>query len=363
MPLNLEHRLNPANARALTLQALHSSRRARRELLVVVPLLAGALIVFANRREWFGADWDTPVRIGVAVVIAGLGWRLARDLGRTLMPWLARRLDAATAGTVGFMIRLTLLLVTVLGVLRVVGIQPQTLAVGGAVFAVVFGLAAQQTLGNVISGLVLISAQPFRVGDRVRLQAGGVAGQIEGVVAAHGLLYTTFAQGDDSIMVPNNVVLSAAVVPLREPAGVDLRARLRPDVKPSQVQAVIDTVVRTPVRSEPRVDLEEIDADEVVVRIAATPESEADGPRLADEILAAIASLVQEGHTTERLAVAPAGARGDGKSARRADGIGGRGGDGIGGRGGHGNRERGRPPDAGERRAPDDDGTDGGARP
>ena len=52
------------------------------------------------------------------------------------------------------------------------------------------------------------------------------AGQIEGVVSSLGLLYTTFSQGQDSIMVPNNIVLSAAVVPLREPAGVDLRARL-----------------------------------------------------------------------------------------------------------------------------------------
>ena len=41
-------------------------------------------------------------------------------------------------------------------------------------------------------------------------------------------------------MVPNNVVLSAAVVPLREPASVDLRARLRPDVKPSDVQAMLE---------------------------------------------------------------------------------------------------------------------------
>ena len=185
-------------------------------------------------------------------------------------------------------------------VLSVVGIKPRTLAVGGAVFAVVFGLAAQQTLGNVIAGLVLISAQPFRVGDRVRLQAGGVAGQIEGVVASHGLLYTTFAQGEDTMMIPNNVVLNAAVVPLREPSGVDLRARLRPDVKPSEVQHLIESRVHTPTRTEPRIDLEEVDADEVVVRITATPDSESDGPRLADEILAAISSLAEEGHTRER---------------------------------------------------------------
>jgi small conductance mechanosensitive channel len=102
-------------------------------------------------------------------------------------------------------------------------------------------------------------------------------------------------------MVPNNIVLSAAVVPLREPAAVDLRARLRPDVRPSEVQELLDGNVHTPVRSEPHIGLEEVDSNEVVVRIAATPESDLDGPRLADEILAAIAPVTREGDTQERV--------------------------------------------------------------
>jgi small-conductance mechanosensitive channel len=286
----------------MTLQALQRSRAARRELLIIIPLLVGAIVVYEHRRDWFPADYRLAVKIGVAVVIALLGWRIARDIGRSVMPWLFRRIDPATAGTIGFLIRLVILVATVLAVLRILGINPQTLAVGGAVFAVIFGLAAQQTLGNVISGLVLISAQPFRVGDRVRLQAGGLAGQLEGVVAAHGLLYTTFAQGEDSIMVPNTIVLSAAVVPLKEPAGVDLRARLRPDVKPTDVQRAIDGSVQIAMRAGPQISLEELDAEEVVVRITATPENESDGPRLADEILAAISLLAQEGFTQERRA-------------------------------------------------------------
>jgi small conductance mechanosensitive channel len=287
-------------ARTLTLQALNASKRARRELFLVVPLIVGTALVNAHRRDWFAHDLQRPVRYAVAICIAFLGWRLARDFGRSVTPWLFRRMDAATAGTIGFLVRLVLMIVTLLTVLGVAGIDPGALAVGGAVFAVVFGLAAQQTLGNVIAGLVLISAQPFRVGDRIRLQAGGVAGQIEGVVASHGLLYTTLTLGEDLVMIPNNVVLSAAVVPLREPSGVDLRARLRPDVKPSDVQRMIESAVRTPTRSEPRIDLQEVDSDEVVVRISATPDNESDGPRLADEILAAISPLAQEGFTQER---------------------------------------------------------------
>jgi small conductance mechanosensitive channel len=276
-------------ARSLTLQTAQRARRAKWELLVLIPIFALTLFAYLEREQIFGVD--APVRIVAAMVMVALGWALARDLGRFTAPALFRRMDPATAGTAGFLIRLTFLVVAAVVALRVAGLDPRTLALGGAITAVVFGLAAQQTLGNLIAGLVLISVRPFKVGDRVRLQAGGLAGQLEGVVSSLGLLYTTLAQGQDSIMVPNNVVLSAAVVPLREPASVDLRARLRPDIKPSDVQAMLEEAIRTPVRGEPNIALEEIDAEEVIVRIQATPVVDSDGPKLADEVLAAMAKV------------------------------------------------------------------------
>ncbi len=151
-------------------------------------------------------------------------------------------------------------------------------------------MAAQQTLGNLFAGTVLLSARPFRVGERVRMQGGGLAGTVEGVVSSLGLLYTTLADGDDQIMVPNSAVLNAAIVPLREPDGVDLRARLRPGVTPADVQGLLQESVTTPMRDTPQITLEELDGDEVVVRIAATPERPADGARLASEVLDVVAS-------------------------------------------------------------------------
>src|SRR3954465_6360905 len=287
-------------ARTITLHTIQRARQARRELLLIVPLTALTIVAYVMREQLFGVD--TPVRVVAAIVLVVLGWALARDLGRWAQPALFRRVDPGTAGTLSFLIRLTFVALAGLAALRIAGLNPRTLAVGGAITAVVFGLAAQQTLGNLIAGVVLISARPFRIGDRVRLQGGGLAGQLEGRVASLCLLYVTFSQGEDSIMFPNNVVLSSAVVPLREPAAVDLRARLRPDVKPSEVQRLLQDAVRTPVRAEPHIALEEVDDDEVVVRVAATPESDADGPRLADEVLAALASVTREGDTAERMA-------------------------------------------------------------
>src|SRR5215210_7983236 len=273
-------------ARQLSRQAV---KRARLQLAVLLPLMAAVLLVYAYRRDLFGSSWDTPVRIGTVLALVVLGWQFARDVGRSLGPLLFRRLDPGTAGTVGFLIRLTTILVAFILAARIAGLDPRTLAVGGAFTAVVVGLAAQQTLGNLIAGTVLLSARPFRVGDRVRLQGGGLAGSIEGVVSSLGLLYTTFASGDDLIMVPNSVVLSVAIVPLREPAGVDLRARLRPGVTPSDIHRLLEETLETPIRGEPHVELEELDGDEVVVRIQAVPENADDGSRLAGEVLSVVA--------------------------------------------------------------------------
>jgi small conductance mechanosensitive channel len=274
-------------ARQLSRRAV---KRARIQAIVMVPVLVGILVVYGYRDDVFGPEYETPVQIATTVVLIVLGWQIARDVGRALGPTLFRRLDPGTAGTVGFLIRLVFVGLAIIVALRVAGLDPRTLAVGGAFTAVIVGLAAQQTLGNLIAGMVLLSARPFRVGERVRLQGGGIAGQIEGIVSSLGLLYTTFAQGDDHVMIPNSVVLNVAIVPLREPDGVDLRARLAAGVTPLEVQQLLDESIETPMRDRPQIALEEIDGDEVVVRISATPERPSDGPRLASEVLEAVAT-------------------------------------------------------------------------
>jgi small-conductance mechanosensitive channel len=282
-------------ARQLRVQARQKAQRARWQALVLMPMLAAVIWTYSNRRQLFGTD--TPVRVTTAIVVLILGWAFARALGRAIGPALFKRMDSGMAGTVGFLIRLVALTIATLFALRVAGLQPSTLAVGGAFTAVILGLAAQQTIGNLIAGMVLLSARPFQVGDRVRFQAGALAGMVEGVVSSLGLLYTTLAQGEDRTMIPNSVVLSAAVVPLREPAAVDLRARLRAGVQPSELQELLEETVKVPTRAKPHIGLEEVDADEVIVRIAATPESGSDGPKLADEVLAALSQLTPDGET------------------------------------------------------------------
>ena len=273
-------------------------RRARREAAILLPLLIALLVVFDHRQQWFGINPNTPAdtasRIAAVLGLLALGWTIARDIGRAAAPTFFRRMDPGTAGTVGFLIRLATLGITLLISLAIAGVAASTIVAGSAFTAVVLGLAAQQTLGNLFAGMVLLSARPFRVGERVRLQAGAVGGSVEGIVSELGLLYTTLARGDDRILIPNNVVLAAAVVPLREPESVNVRVRLRANIRPSQVQAILDDQITTVTRDKAVVLLEELDGDDVVIRVQATPDRAQDGARLADEIITVLAGVTRE---------------------------------------------------------------------
>jgi small conductance mechanosensitive channel len=263
------------------------SRRTLVELLAALLVLAATLVVYYNRQRLF-PGYGGWVRIGTVAVLVLVGSVATHWLVRGLSPQLYRRLSPATAGTVGFVIRLFAMALVVAFALRIAGVNAAALAVGGAFTAIVLGLAAQQTLGGLFAGIVLQSTRPFRVGERVRLVGGALAGSLEGTVSSLGLFYATFVQGADRLLIPNSVLVNLVVVPLREPEKIDVRVRFEVGASPRQVEERLLRTITVPTRYRPSVSLEEIDRDGVVLRVNATPLRSEDGSQLAEEVLEAL---------------------------------------------------------------------------
>ncbi len=93
------------------------------------------------------------------------------------------------------------------------------------------------------------------------------------------------------MLVPNSVVLNLAVIPLREPDRVDLRARFSAGITPAEIQARLAEELTVPTSHPPHIALEEIDRDEVIVRVTAAPLNPSDGAVLASEVQTAIRRL------------------------------------------------------------------------
>ena len=75
-----------------------------------------------------------------------------------------------------------------------------------AVAAAIIGLAAQQTLGNLIAGIQIAISQPIKIGDRITFE------EIEGRVTDVTLSYTYLDPGNEStFVIPNSMLLEGIV--------------------------------------------------------------------------------------------------------------------------------------------------------
>lgn len=87
------------------------------------------------------------------------------------------------------------------------------LLAGVSVVSIVIGLAAQNTLGNLVAGLSLVLYRPVRVGDRIQLTTP--TGLTTATVELLSLGYTTLRDSSgNQILVPNSVMMSSVVVRL-----------------------------------------------------------------------------------------------------------------------------------------------------
>jgi Mechanosensitive ion channel len=121
------------------------------------------------------------------------------------------------AAVVRYSLVLVGIVVTLVITLVLFGVQVGQLILGGALTTVFVSIAAQQALGNVFSGLVLLLARPFNVGDAIRLRAGALSGEIDGTVTEIGITYLRLSTSNGDISIPNSQVLNAVVGP--RPAG------------------------------------------------------------------------------------------------------------------------------------------------
>ena len=190
---------------------------------VVLGLLAAGSLVAASQGDLQRGVTKVDealrwLRIGGTIGFALFGLFAVRRTGREVMRVLTVRLGLGHASVVRWVLTVAGYLVVGFTVLGLLSVNVGSLLLGGAVTGVVVGIAAQQSLGNVFAGVVLLLSRPFTVGDDIRLRSGALAGELNGRVTGMGLTYVALLTADGPLSVPNAQVLAAAVGPQRPPA-------------------------------------------------------------------------------------------------------------------------------------------------
>jgi len=205
----------------LSAQVERVKRQTRPWKSIIALLLAIAAAVISHRaahgRSNFLNTSDLTnqfVIYGTAVLFLVFGTIATYGLAGKSRELLEPKAGQAHAAIVRYAILLVGAFTTLVITLVLFGVNVSQLILGGALTTVFVSIAAQQALGNVFAGLVLVFARPFKVGDTIRLRAGALGGTVDGIVTDIGITYVRLNAEGSVMSVPNSQVLNAIVGPV-----------------------------------------------------------------------------------------------------------------------------------------------------
>ncbi len=171
--------------------------------------------------EWFTEFMESPlgklISTGILAVAVLLLTLAAAGLVNRLMKKLVdrhRKTNSSIATVLGFVRYIAVAAVYFAGGMVIVGAIPvlssavRTLLATGGVIAVVAGLAAQEALGSVVSGVMILAFKPFKMGDVVRYVDNDITGCVEEITLHHTAVRTF---ENKRVIIPNSKMNSAII--------------------------------------------------------------------------------------------------------------------------------------------------------
>lgn len=154
------------------------------------------------------AALDFLTRVGEIAVVAAIYFGVAYLIIRLVVKRLKESPILSRYGKEGSMIAFRIIsiavyLIAIIGVLSFIGVNTNGILTLMSAFTVAIGLALQDVMRNLISGLFMLAERPFSVGDRVTVRAQ--VGTVQGID-----IRTTMLRTDEGslLMVPNQVMFT-----------------------------------------------------------------------------------------------------------------------------------------------------------
>jgi small-conductance mechanosensitive channel len=188
-------------------------RRFRRQLIALTLFYAAYLAVEVAPLPARMVDWISGIAfVGGALVFARALIRLVALLLTSSVTRIdgqeRSRLEREYVPLAEKATSLAVSLIFIIVVAKHFGKDVTSLVAALGVGSLAIGLAAQQTLGNMIAGFTLLVDRPFRPGDRIKLASGEI-----GEVHEIGVRSTRIVMGDNNLLVvPNTELANSRVI-------------------------------------------------------------------------------------------------------------------------------------------------------
>ena len=184
--------------------------------------------------EQFWAYWNTAPRLiqsAIVVLITFVLFYIGRFVILRRLGRLAAKTDNDFDDRLIHFLKQFLWLAALFGglvwVLNVNGIEVGPVLAGAGIFGIAIGLAAKETLADILAGIFLIADRPIRIGDRIIIDKIGKHWGGWGDVIDIGLRRTTIRNTDGVIVNYPNAVLAGSTIKNFSMDPKPVRARIR----------------------------------------------------------------------------------------------------------------------------------------
>ncbi len=229
----------------------------------------------------FGHGVLTALMICVILLITLFLKRFAVFCLRRIEQRLRDTGNASGAAVIGFTVHLSAALIYLAGGIVAISCIPalesalNRLLAAGGILAVVVGLAAQEALGSMVSGLMLLAFKPFNLGDVVRYVDNDISGVIDEITVHH----TTIRTWENKRVIIPNSKMNSTIIENADYADSKICVFFEVGVTYESDLELAKTLLAKEIQSHPdffdyRTDAEkDACADAVVVRVAALADS------------------------------------------------------------------------------------------
>jgi small conductance mechanosensitive channel len=239
-------RLSEADPKAETLRRELVSLAIRTTIVVI--LTWAALYLFQSVLAQYLGITDLHIHISGSVATIAISFVLIATIRRIIhrsIPMISQHMMAVISSFVIILISLIAIVV----LMHLWNFDPGTILIGGGVIAIVVGIALSTIVGSILSGGLVLTSFPSKIGDAVFI----VNDNIRGVIEEVNLLYIkVITDAGTEYFVPNNAVVQGNVRLIKE--GVTIKDQL-PFIEGDHIELIgssIDRYVGTVNKITPR---------------------------------------------------------------------------------------------------------------
>lgn len=224
-------------------------------------------IIFADISDWLIANTVTVI---LAFILLIVGWGIAQFLSVRIRTNIATnpKIDNTIAPAIAQIVRYAIYIVTVIFVLRLLGLPLTTMfaVLGAAGLAIALGLRG--ILANISSGLMILALRPMSVGDYI--EGANFAGSVAEIELFNTILKTSDGQ---FVFVPNSNIWGMTITNYsKEPnRRLDINVSISPKADIANARKVLLKIATADTRvfsdPNPVVNLLEFSGVEAIIHL------------------------------------------------------------------------------------------------